>query len=215
MKKFFLRLIKLIFGLFMYAVGIITCINSNIGYAPWDVFHVGLSQTTGLSIGEVSILAGIVIVIFNTIMKETFGIGTILNVLLIGGFLDLINWVNIIPVMHNFWYGLLMMQIGLLVMSIASYFYISSGFGAGPRDSLMVLFTRKSGWPVGVCRSIVESVAVISGFFLGGYVGLGTLIFVLLIGIYIQIVFKAFKFEPKNIKQESLKDTFNMFKKVK
>ncbi len=211
--KFVLRFFKLMFGLFLFALGVIECINANIGYAPWDVFHVGLSQTTGLSLGVVSIVTGLFIIVLVVFLKEILGIGTILNMIFIGVFIDIINYLNFIPVMSNFWYGFILMQIGLLTLSIASYFYISAGFGAGPRDSLMVALARRTPLPIGICRSIVEATAVISGFFLGGYVGIGTVVYVLLVGVYVQLVFMILRFNPGYIKHESIRQTFSSFKK--
>ena len=211
--NFFLRLFKLMFGLFLFGLGVIQCINANIGYAPWDVFHVGLSQTTGLSLGVVSIITGFFILFLVVALKETFGLGTVLNMIFIGVSIDIINWLDFIPVMHNFWYGLILMQLGLLTIAFASYFYISAGFGAGPRDSLMVALTRRTPLPIGVCRSIVEGIAVVSGFFLGGFVGFGTVIYVLLVGVYVQVIFKILKFNPENLEHENIKQTFQLFVK--
>lgn len=82
--KLSLRFCKLILGLFLYALGIVLTIQANIGYGPWEVFHVGISAVTGISIGTASIIVGLVIVFITILMGEKIGIGTLLNMLLIG-----------------------------------------------------------------------------------------------------------------------------------
>jgi len=202
-------------GLVFYALGIVLTIKANIGYAPWDVFHVGLSETTGLSIGIISILVGFVIVILVTVLGEKLGLGTVLNMIFIGLFIDLIFFINIIPAVNNFFIGTAVLVAGLFIISFGSYFYIKSGFGVGPRDNLMVVLARKTKLPAGLCRFMVELLATVSGYFLGGMVGLGTVISVITIGICIQIVFKIFKFDVTAVKHETLRDTFTALIKRK
>lgn len=212
MGDFLFRLSKLILGLFLYAVGIIVTINANIGYAPWDVFHVGMHLTVGLSLGRVSILTGFVIVILTVLLGEKLGIGTILNMLLIGIFMDIILSSKVIPVATSFSFGVVMLVVGLLIISFATYFYISPGFGAGPRDGLMVALSRKLKLSVGICRSIIEFSALAVGYFLGGMVGIGTLMYVMLIGFVVQVTFNILKFDPKTIRHESIKDSIDRIK---
>jgi len=200
--------LSLFFGLLLYAIGIVLTIKAHVGYAPWDVFHVGLSVTTGMSIGLASIITGVVLIILVTIAGEKIGIGTLANILFIGLFLDLIMFLDIIPQAESFVIGIVMLLVGLFVISLGSYFYIKSAFGAGPRDNLMVVLNRKTKLPVGVCRSIVELTATVVGWFLGGMVGVGTVISVVAIGFFIQITFAIFKFNAAEIKHESVSQTF-------
>lgn len=210
MKKFYIRFLRLIFGLFLYSTGTVITLNANIGYAPWEVFHVGLSKTTGISIGTASIITGIFIVIINVVLKEKLGLGTILNMILIGVFLDLIIGFHIIPHAGNLLSGIIMIITGLFVIALASYFYIGSAFGAGPRDSLMVAFARITGFPVGLCRSIIESIVVLAGWRLGGMVGIGTIISAFSIGFCIQITFKLLKFDPTKINHETIEKSLKI-----
>jgi len=213
LKSFYIRLLNVIFGLFLYALGIVVTIKANIGYAPWDVFHVGIANKTGLTIGTVSILVGLLIVIIVTLFREKFGLGTILNMLLIGLFLDVVF--PYIPEAQNFIFGIVMLIAGLFIISVGSYFYIKSAFGAGPRDNLMVVLARRTRLPVGLCRFAVELFATVTGWFLGGMVGIGTVISVIAIGFCIQITFKIFKFNVTAVKHETLKDTYLTLKKKK
>ncbi|MBK5246353.1 MAG: hypothetical protein JJE49_03670 [Peptostreptococcaceae bacterium] len=208
MKKTILRLVRLIFGLFLYALGIVITIKANIGYSPWDAFHSGISNTIDITMGIASIMTGLVIIMIAAIMGEKIGIGTILNMFLIGIFFDMINNSYLIPTTDNFIIGIGSMMIGLFVIAFASYFYIGSGFGAGPRDSLMVSLSRKTKFPIGVCRSAIEVFVVIIGYFLGGMVGIGTVLATFAIGICVQIVFGILKFDVTKVKHETLKDTY-------
>jgi uncharacterized membrane protein YczE len=196
-------------GLFLYSVGIIFTLNANIGYPPWDVFHVGFAQSAGISIGTASIITGVAVGIITIIMGEKLGIGTILNMVLIGVFLDIILALGIIPIAGNFAIGLSMMIIGMIIVSFASYYYIGSAFGAGPRDSLMVAITRKTGLPVGVCRGAIEVTMGFAGWKLGGMFGVGTIIAAFAVGFFIQTTFKLLKFDPTKVEHETLNQTFS------
>lgn len=214
MKQFYIRLMRLIWGLFLYAVGIVFTLNAHIGYAPWEVFHVGFAKTAGISIGTASIIAGVVIGIIAVLLGEKIGLGTILNMILIGVFLDLIIGFHLIPIVHHFVSGIIMLMIGLFIIALASYFYIGSAFGAGPRDSLMVALTRKTKLPVGVCRGTIELLAVLAGWKLGGMVGIGTVISAFAIGFCVQITFKLLQFNTTEIQHETLGLTYKLlFKK--
>jgi uncharacterized protein len=210
MKQFLIRLLRLISGLFLYALGIVVTLKAHVGYAPWEVFHVGLSNTLGMSIGTASILTGLVIGLLAILLGEKLGLGTILNMVLIGIFLDIILKFNMIPVISNFVVGIFMLIAGLFIISLASFFYIGSAFGAGPRDSLMVALARKTGLPIGLCRWIIEIAAVLVGWRLGGMVGIGTIISAFAIGFCIQTTFNFLKFDAKEVKHESLDKTFKI-----
>ena len=207
MKTLIFRLTKMLFGLFLYALGIVLAINANIGYGPWEVFHVGLANQTGLSIGVASIAAGIVIVVIVTLCKEKLGLGTIASMILTGVFIDLIILTGIIPKISNMLLGILMLVAGLFIISLGSYFYMKSAFGVGPRDNLMVVLNRKTKLPIGVCRGMVELTVTLIGWLLGGMVGVGTIIFGFTIGFCVQIVFAAFRFDPTAVEHESLRQT--------
>ena len=207
MKHLIVRIFNMIFGIILYALGIVVTIKANIGYAPWDVFQVGLANTVGISIGFSAIFVGIVIVIITVLLGEKIGLGTITNMILIGVFIDIILYINIIPIPNNIIISILMLVAGLFIISIATYFYIGSALGAGPRDSLMVVLTRKTKISVGICRSIIELLATIFGWMLGGMVGIGTIISVIGIGFCIQITFRILHFDITSIQHESLLDT--------
>jgi len=208
-KQFFIRFLSISFGVFLFSLGIVLTLKANIGYAPWEVFHVGLSITTGLSIGIVSIIVGLLLLVVVTLLGEKFGFGALFNIIMIGLLIDLKLYLDIIPEMETLLSGCIMLIIGLFIISLGSFFYIQSAFGAGPRDNLMVVLVRKTKIPVGLCRSFVELTATVIGWFLGGMVGVGTILSVIGIGFCIQITFKLFKFDVTKVKHESMRDTIN------
>jgi len=213
MKTFTFRFINLMFGLFLYAFGIVVTIRANIGYAPWDAFHAGLSQKAGFSFGTASILVGIFVGALVLILGEKIGLGSILNMVLIGVIIDVIMFTGILPLSKSYKTGIPMLLIGLFIIAVGSYFYIKSGFGAGPRDSLMVVLNRKTRIPVGICRIMVELTVTIAGWALGGMVGIGTVISALAIGFFVQLVFAVLRFKPDLVQHETLRQTYESWKR--
>jgi len=215
MNKFVTRFIRLFLGLFLYAVGIVLTMKANIGYASWEVFHAGLSTVFGIQIGTVSILVGLVLCVISLLAGEKLGLGTLCNMIFIGLFMNLLLGLDLFPTLSNFYLGVLQMVVGLFVISVATVYYISSGFGAGPRDSLMVVLTRKTRLSLGTCRSDLEILVVVIGALLGGSFGIGTILAAVLIGFCVQITFKLFRFDPTTVVHENFMDTFRNFSKVK
>lgn len=207
MIHFFIRVSKLILGLLLFALGIVLTIKGNLGYAPWDVFHWGIGNVIHTTIGNVSILVGILIGVIVTLLGEKLGLGTILNMVLIGVFINLLLPSKLIPVVNGLIPGIIFVILGLFVIAFGSYFYIKSGFGAGPRDSLMVAIKRKTKLPVGICRVLVEGTVFLIGLLLGGPVGIGTLISAFGIGFCVQIVFSWMRFEVTSVKHENFGET--------
>jgi uncharacterized membrane protein YczE len=205
-------LVRLIFGLFLFALGIALTIRANIGLAPWDVFHQGLGTVLGMTIGQVSILVGLVIVVFNGLMGERIGWGTLGNMLLIGLFLDLILLHGPIPIMQTPLSGALLAALGLLTIAVASYFYLSSGLGSGPRDGLMVVLTKRTGLPVGVVRNGIEMLVLVVGYLMGGFMGVGTFAMALLIGTFVQVVFRWFDFDVKTLEHRFIDEDLSRLK---
>ncbi|WP_432401829.1 YczE/YyaS/YitT family protein [Wukongibacter sp. M2B1] len=200
------NLLRLILGLLLYALGVVLSINANLGVAPWDTFHQGLSNLVNVTFGQASIIVGFIIVLINLYLKENIGIGTILNMILIGLFIDLIFYYNIIPIMDSFISGLLMIILSMFTISLASYCYIGAKFGSGPRDGLMVGLTKKTGYPVGLIRGLIELSVLFIGFLLGGKVGIGTVILAFGIGPIVQFTFDKLHFEVSDVKHIYLFD---------
>lgn len=204
------------FGLFLYAIGLQLSVHANIGLAPWDAFSIGVSYITGITYGNVSILTGIaIIIVVAGFLKEKIGLGTILNTILIGVFFDLIQSINLIPFMTNFFSGILMLLSGQVIVSLATYFYISSGMGSGPRDTLMVAMSKLfPKVPIGAIRGSIEGTVLVIGFLLGAKVGIGTVIAVFGISFILQATFKLLKFDIKALVHENIFETFINVKNI-
>ncbi len=204
-KKEILRYLKLILGFFCCSLGVIIIIKSNLGFSPWDVLHQGISNVGGITIGQAATLVGITVVTLDIFLGERIGSGTILNTLSMGIFMDLILYLDIIPLSTNILTGIPMIFSGLFIFSIGCYLYISTGLGCGPRDALMVALTKKTDLSVRSIRGILEIGALAIGFFLGGYAGIGTVIVALFTGFFLQGVFRLFDFDVKSVVHRDVK----------
>lgn len=214
MKDYSKRFRILLLGTFLYSLGIVLIIKANIGFAAWEVFHWGFGKTIGWSIGTASILVSIVICAIVVLMGEKLGLGTIVNMILMGVFIDVLLWTNLIPELDGIVFRILMLISGLFTIAFGSYFYINSGFGAGPRDSLMVAIERKTKLYIGLCRGIIEVSVTFIGWILGGPVGIGTVIAAVGIGLCVQIVFHLMKFQATSVNHETLTMTRNNLKMI-
>jgi uncharacterized membrane protein YczE len=199
MRIITLRIIKLFIGLFTLAVGIVMAINANLGLSPWDAFNQGAAKTTHITMGQANTIVGFAILIINRFLGERIGWGTVSNMLFVGLFIDFLIFNNLIPVFSGLVLRILLLLLGLFMIGIASYLYISAGFGTGPRDGLMVALTAKTGKSVRFIRNTIEVGVLIAAYLLGGSIGVGTVISALAIGYIIQFVFKIFKFDANKV----------------
>ena len=171
------RWLQLILGLAGFGISIPLMIRSQLGLGPWDAFHVGLHNQTGISIGLASILVGLVIVMGSYFLGIRPGPGTLANMALIGVFIDLV--LPFIPDAPTMLHGLAYYAVGIVLMGISSGMYMGAGLGNGPRDALMLGLSLTWKWPVRRVRTIIELSALGGGWALGGAIGIGTLIFAL------------------------------------
>jgi uncharacterized membrane protein YczE len=216
LENYIKRTGRLLFGLFLYSLGLTLSIQANVGLAPWDAFGMGVSNITGISYGNISILTGIVILIVVAgFLKEKIGMGTILNTILIGIMVDLMQAIHLIPFMTNFFLGIPMLLLSQIIVSLATYFYIGAGMGCGPRDTLMVALGKMfPKVPIGAIRGSIEGTVLLIGFLLGAKVGIGTVIAVFGISFILQYTFKLLKFDIKAVVHENIFETFLNLKAV-
>ncbi|MGM0168451.1 hypothetical protein IGI39_004206 [Enterococcus sp. AZ135] len=208
MKRYCVRLVRLIFGLFLFALGSFLTIQANIGLASWEAFSMGIANLTDQTYGNILIISGIVILGVDVLLKEKVGFGTILNTILIGVFVDMIQAFEIIPQMHSFVSGVVMLLLGQVSICIGSYFYIGASMGCGPRDALMVaLGKRMPNVPIGITRGLIEGTVLLIGWLLGAKVGIGTVISVFGISFILETTFKLLHFDVTNVEHESVVDT--------
>lgn len=213
MKGYSVRLVRLIFGLFLFALGSFLTIQANIGLASWEAFSMGIANITGQTYGNILIISGVVILGVDVLLKEKVGFGTILNTILIGVFVDMIQAFEIIPQMHGFFSGVVMLLLGQVSICIGSFFYIGASLGCGPRDALMVaLGKRLPNVPIGIVRGCIEGAVLLIGWLLGAKVGIGTVISVFGISFILETTFKLLHFDVTNVEHESVVETVKAIK---
>jgi uncharacterized membrane protein YczE len=171
-------------GLLALGVGITMMIKADIGLGPWDVLHQGVSKHTGIPIGMVTILVGLVILLGWFPLGERPGVGTIFNMLLVGTFIDI--FMQFMPAATWLPAQVLQMVAGVVIVGIGAGLYLSAEMGGGPRDGLMLALVRRSNYSVRLVRTLMELTALLTGWLLGGSVGVGTLAFAFGIGPVLQ-----------------------------
>ncbi|WP_223692511.1 membrane protein YczE [Leifsonia poae] len=174
------RLARLLLGLVLYGIAISMMVRAGIGLSPWDVLAQGLSIKTGWAFGLMTNLIGLVVLLFWIPIRQRPGLGTILNVLLIGPSAQL--GLTLIPQQTQLWAQVPLFAGGLVLLAVATGLYIGPQLGPGPRDGLMTGLHTRTGWPIWVVRTGIEVTVLIVGWLLGGNVGFGTLAFAVLIG---------------------------------
>jgi hypothetical protein len=187
---------KLLFGLYLVGLGLAMMIHTGFGVPPWDVLSQGLQVQTGWSFGTSAVVISGIVLLAWIPLKQQPGIGTLINAIAIGPFADLNK--PLMPVLDGWLANLVWMLVGLIIVSIGAGLYISANLGAGPRDGMMVGLTRVSQWPFWIIRTIGESLVLLTGWLLGGTVGLGTALFAISIGSLMQMTMKWFGFDPKS-----------------
>jgi uncharacterized membrane protein YczE len=174
------RIAQLLIGLFLYGIGIALIVRAAIGVSPWDVLTQGIDKHTHLGFGLITVLTSGVVLLFWIPLRQKPGIGTVLNAFLVGPSADLGLW--LIPEGLDLWARILLFVAGLLVLAAATGLYIGAHFGPGPRDGLMTGLHKRTGWKIWIGRTGVEAIALGIGWALGGNVGVGTVLFAVLIG---------------------------------
>jgi uncharacterized membrane protein YczE len=192
------RSISLVVGLFLFAVGIVCQLESELGLSPWDVLHQGIAEHTPLSFGAANIVVGLFVLALAWALGAQIGVGTIANAVLVGLFIQALT---AIPAVDGLSDDSLAVRVVLLVVAmpifgIATALYIGAWFGAGPRDSLMVVVGARTHLRLGLVRAGLELLALAAGFALGGTVGVGTIVFAVSIGAALEAGFWMLRSSP-------------------
>ena len=173
-------MIMLVIGLFLFGLGEAIIIGSGSGVSPWTVLAQGISKRSDFSIGMATFFISIAILIFWIPLKQVPGIGTILNAIIIASAIDLT--LPYLPQPDDITFKIIQACFGILVVGLGSGIYLCSNLGPGPRDGLMIGLQKQTNAALPAIRTIIELLAVISGWLLGGVVGIGTILFVFGIG---------------------------------
>jgi len=178
------RLLVLIAGLFLFALGIVAFLESKLGLSPWDVLHQGIARHTPLSFGVANVAVSAVVVTVAWLLGARIGIATIANAFCVGGFVVGLTAIGAVQDLAHDPLGvrIALLVAGVLLTGAGSGLYLGAALGAGPRDSLMVVGSQRTGVRLGVVRTVLELAAFAIGVGLGGTIGVGTVAFALLIG---------------------------------
>ncbi len=179
------RLVNLYAGLVLFGVSIAFFVQARLGLDPWDVLHQGISERTGVRIGTVAIVVGLVVLLLWIPLRQRPGLGTVSNVLLVGltldGALALLPQPGPMPLRFGF------LVVAIVLNAVATGLYIGAGLGPGPRDGLMTGLAAR-GHSVRVVRTAIELMVLAAGWLLGGTVGVGTALFALTIGPLVHVL---------------------------
>lgn len=185
---------RLLFGLTLFGLGLALMVISDLGLSPWDVLHQGISRQTGIPIGTVVIITGFAVLLLWIPLHERIGIGTIANAIVIGLVLD--GALLVLPeTLENVVLRWVALLAGVVIVAIGSGFYIGAGLGPGPRDGLMTGLARR-GISIAWARAWIEITALVTGWLLGGTVGVGTVLFAFGMGPLVQFFLRRLSLIP-------------------
>jgi|TARA_B100000497_G_C7615960_1_gene369945 hypothetical protein len=170
----------LCFGLTLFGVGEGLLLVSAAGASPWSVFAQGIHLSVGLSVGAVTIIISILVLLLWVPLSQKPGMGTILNALIIGIMIDIC--IKFVPTPEDFISQIFLAVAAVLIVGLGGGIYLVANLGAGPRDGLMIGLQKKTNFPIAVVRATLEITVMSIGWYLGGTVGVGTLLFAFGIG---------------------------------
>ncbi len=203
--------LRILFGLAVYSFGVHLTIAANIGLAPWDCLGMGIAQHTPLNYGSSMVLISVTAVLIQLLFLERIGFATIMDAVITGNLTQLLNDYSPYPENHSIGLGIALMLFGFLFISLGMYLYMSAEQGCGPKDGLLIAIgKRMPKIPIGVVEILLLAVVTFAGWFLGGTVGIGTIISVFVGGVVMHLFFDAIGFEPRKLKHKSLKETIKM-----
>lgn len=182
---------QLLIGLFLYGFSLAMMIRATLGVSPWDVLSQGSSLQTGISFGFMTNIIGLLVLLLWIPLRQKPGIGTVLNVLLVGPSAEI--GLAILAEPEPLWGRIMLFTGGLVLLAVASGLYIGARLGPGPRDGLMTGLHHRFRLPIWLVRTAIEGTVLLLGWLLGGSVGLGTVAFALLIGPLVNLTLPVFR----------------------
>lgn len=193
-----MRSLSLALGLALFGVGIVLLLESDLGLSPWDVLHQGIAEHTPLSFGTTNVVVGVAVLGISWLLGARIGVGTVANAVAVGLVVDLLLQIDAVSTLDE---SSLTARVGLLLAGLAciaagSGLYIGAALGAGPRDSLMLVLSERTGVRIGLVRIVLEVGVTVLGFALGGTVGVGTLAFAFGIGPLVELAFGLLERSP-------------------
>ncbi|WP_235734878.1 membrane protein YczE [Nocardioides alcanivorans] len=184
------RLPQLLVGLWLYGASLALMVRGDLGLAPWDVLHSGLIRHLPVTLGQMVIIASIVVLLLWIPLREKPGIGTVANALLVGISADVT--LSLLDRPDDMAARVSLMLLGVFLNGVATALYIGSQFGRGPRDGLMTGLVRRTGWRIAPVRTGIELSVVVLGVALGGALGVGTVLYAFALGPLTQWMLPVF-----------------------
>ncbi len=210
-KEIIRNMILASFGLFVFAIGVYLTIQANIGVAPWDVLNQGLTKRTGFLYGNVMIMVSLTVIILDVLMKEPIGMGMLLDTLVVGKTVDLMNYLDLVKPRQTLWGGVLLLLAGIFLLAVGMRIYMALGLGCGPRDTFLVaLCKRFPKLSIGALNVIMWATVTVIGWFLGGQVGLGTIVSVVAMGPVLNALCKRTHFNAADVVHQNLLKTLKI-----
>ncbi len=201
-------------SLFVNGFGIYLTIRANIGAAPWDVLNLGLSKSLGILYGTASIAVSLTILLIDVLLREPIGIAMFIDAVVVGKSVDFFNALDLVPLCRSYAVSVPVMVLGLFIIAYTQYTYMAAALGCGPRDTLLVGLTRHARRvPIGLVSIELLGTATLTGWLLGGPVGVGTLICAFGAGPIMQLSFRTVRFDATAIRHQRLRDTLAVFLK--
>jgi len=188
------RLAQLYAGLVLYGASMALQIRAGLGLDPWDVFHQGIAERTGLSFGTVVIVTGALVLLAWVPLRQRPGFGTVSNVFVIGIAVDAA--LAVLPHAGSAPVAVAMLLAGVGLNGVAGGAYIGAGLGPGPRDGLMTGLVRRTGRSVRLVRTSIEAGVLVAGAALGGTVGIGTVVYAVSIGPLVHVLLPRLTVPP-------------------
>ena len=179
------QVFQVIFGTSLIGVGISLNYLANLGLGPWGVFHDGLSKTIGITYGRTIIVTGVAVMLLWIPLKQKPGLGTLIDIFLVGLVADQI--ILYFEFSENIFLSLILILLGIISIGTGTAIYVGADLGVGPRDGIMVGL-ETIGIKIGTARNLIELIAFLTGWLLGGLVGYVTILFVIGIGPVVQLV---------------------------
>jgi len=192
------RYASLVFGLLLFALAIVLILESKLGLSPWDVLNQGLAKHTPLSFGMANVAVAIVVLGIGWSLGGRPGVGTVANAVLVGTFIQVLTSLSAVTglAQDGLATRIVLLVLGIALIGPASAFYIGADFGAGPRDTLMLVGARRTQFRIGLVRGTLELIALGTGIVLGGTFGIGTVLFAFLVGPIVEASFVLLALTP-------------------
>lgn len=190
------RLPQLTAGLALYGASNALMVRARLGLSPWDVFHQGVSQHTGIDFGTVTAATGLVVLLFWIPLRQRPGFGTVANILVVGASVDAV--LAIVPTSNVLAIRITLLVSGVVLNGIATALYVGPRLGPGPRDGLMTGLSARTGLSIRLVRTGIEATVLLIGWLLGGNVGIGTVLYAVTIGPLVQFFLRFLVWESRD-----------------